>query len=507
MQQASRFLAQTTNGGTRAEIGQLCEIGIEAWLARQFAMLRGQSHWSWMKSRGFQDDEANARGGKASAGWDASIWRQLITAPDQLRQRVALALLDFMVVSIDGLDLRWSQFAMAAYMDLLLDHALGDFRKLLGAITTNAAMGSFLTFLGSSKANGKGALPDENYAREFLQLFTIGLYELNQDGTPRRDGNGLPVETYSQEDITQLARVFTGFRLASEDLTTPDPLRQPLIIDAPANEAEPSAFLGRQVQGGGMQAVDAALDIIFNHANVPPFVSKSLIQRLVTSNPSPGYVERVASVFCDNGHGARGDLGAVVYAILVDPEARSDLALAAPHAGKLREPVQRLTNWARAFAVSSTSGSWEIGDRSSAAKGIGQSPGRSPSVFNFFRPGYVPPNSELAMRGLVAPEFQITDEQSIIGYTNQIYGLINNGAADGDVLANYAPLLAKAADAAALVAEVDLVLAAGQLSPASVQIIQSAVEQINPEREGGLENRVKATILLTMSSPDYLILK
>ena len=507
-QQASRFLAQATNGATGADIARLAKGGIDAWIAEQFAMPRSQSHWSWMESRGFHKDAELARAGRAKSNWDASIWHQLITVPDQLRQRVALTLLDFMVVGIDHLDLQWPQFAMGAYMDLLLDHAFGDFRKLLGAITTNPAMGSFLTFLGSRKANNKGALPDENYARELMQLFTIGLYELNQDGSLKRDGHGQPIETYTQEDVKQLARVFTGFRLASYDFATPEALRTPMVIKDNINETGPSTFLGWQVQGGGMQAVDAALDVIFNHANVPPFISRALIQGLVTSNPSPDYVRRVADVFSDNGKGQRGDLGAVVYAILQDPEARSDLAILAPHAGKLRAPVQRLTNWARACGVTSASGTWGgIGDRSSSAKGFAQSPGRSPSVFNFFRPGYVPPNSELAMRGLVAPEFQMVNEQSIIGYSNQLYILINKGTNDGDIAPDYAPLVAKADDPAALVAEVNLLLAAGQLTTASLPLIQSAVEQIDLKRANGAEDRVKAALFLTMSAPDYLILK
>jgi len=509
VQQSSRFLAQATNGPTKQEIAQLAGSDIDTWLTGQFAMLREQSHWSWMKARGFDEDQANANpkaGNKSVAGWDRSIWRQLITAPDQLRQRVGLALLDIMVVSVDALDMRWPQFAMAAYMDQLLDHAFGNFRALLGAVTTSSAMGQFLTVLGSRKANGKGSLPDENYAREMLQLFTLGLYELNQDGTLKAGPGGLPIETYTQDDISQLAQVFTGFELASSDLQTPDPLREPLVINPDRNETGTASFLGWTVSGGGMAAVDAALDVVFNHPNVPPFVSKALIQRLVTSNPSPGYVERVANTFADSGAGERGDLRAVVYAILVDPEARSDLALAAPHAGKLRDPVQRMTHWARAFSVTSKSGGWYVGNMSAR---LGQAPGRSPSVFNFFRPGYVPPNSELAMRGLVAPEFQIINEQSIVSYINAMQLMIKKGIDNGhgDMVPDYSPLLEIAADSQRLTEEVNLVLAAGQLSATSLSLIRAAVESFDSKPGNGADNRVRTAIMLTMASPEYLVLK
>ncbi len=188
----------------------------------------------------------------------------------------------------------------------------------------------------------------------------------------------MPIETYSQEDVKQLARVFTGFRLASTGPATPDAMREPLVIDPAANEAGPSTFMGWTVSGGGMAAVEAALDVVFNHANLPPFFARALIQRLVTSNRLPVMSGALPTPFCNNGHGVRGDLRAVVYAILTDPEARSDLALAAPHAGKLRDPIQRLTHWARAFGAHSARGRWDIGDMSSASKGLGQSPGVAP---------------------------------------------------------------------------------------------------------------------------------
>ena len=498
--QASRFLAQATMGTTRSEVDAVAARGYAAWLDSQFALPRATRHWDWLTANGY-NVAANIN---AETGFDPAMWRQLIAEPDQLRQRVGMALLDLLVVGIGGVNLNWRQFAMAAYVDVLLDNAFGNYRTLLGAITTNAAMGSFLTFLGNRKANaGTGSVPDENYARELMQLFTIGLVQLNMDGTVK--GGGTPIETYSLTDVAQLARVFTGLNLASSDSTTPDRYRQPLVVTASQNETGAASFLGGSVSGGGMAAVNAALDIIFAHPNVPPFVSKQLIQRLVTSNPSPAYVERVANVFANNGAGVRGDLKAVVRAILLDAEARDDAGLASTSAGRVREPVMRLTAWARAFNVASANNLWNIGDTSSQSNRLGQAMGRSPTVFNFFRPGYVPPATAIANAGLVAPEFQIANEQSVVGYINYMYAILSAGT--GDVKPDYAAILTKAGDSAALVAEVNLLLAAGQLSSATTTAIRAAVDSIGTTASNASGNRVATAILLTLASPEFITVR
>jgi uncharacterized protein (DUF1800 family) len=394
---------------------------------------------------------------------------------------------------------------MVAYNDLLLDHAFGNYRDLLGAITRNAAMGSFLSFIGSRKANANGQLPDENYARELMQLFTLGIYQLEQDGTIRT-ANGVPLETYTQDDVAQLARVFTGLTLASNDNTTPERMRQPLVITASANETGSATFLGATVSGGGFAVIDAALDILFRHPNVAPFVSKQLIQRMVTSNPSRGYVGRVATVFANNGSGVRGDMKAVVRAILLDPEARDDAAaLASTSGGRLRDPVQRFTNWARAFGVTSPSDAWAIGDTTSTTTRLGQSIGRAPSVFGFIRPGYTPPGTAMAQAGMTAPEFQIASEQTNIAYINYMQSVVGGGT--GDVKADYAPMMALASDSGKLVDEVNLILAAGQLRSATVTAIRTAVDSIPLTATNATLNRTGVAILLTLASPDYLVLK
>lgn len=499
--QASRFLAQSTMGATNDAIAAVIARGFGGWLDDQFAMGRTTSHWDWLQTNGY-NVAANQNN---EAGFDATMWRQLIAEPDQLRQRVGAALLDMLVVGIGGVNLNWKQFAMAAYVDVLLDGAFGNFRQLLDGITYNAAMGSFLTYLGNRKANATtGAQPDENYARELMQLFTLGLYQLNPDGSVKTNG-GVPLETYTPADVSGLARVFTGLNLASSDGSTPARYRQPLVMTAGTHEAGVSTFLGTSVSGEGTAAIKTALDTIFAHGNVAPFVAKQLIQRLVTSNPSPGYVGRVAAAFADNSQGVRGDMKAVLKAILLDTEARSDAALTSTTAGKLREPVLRLTGWARAYGATSPSGAWAIGDTSSTTTRLGQSMGRSQTVFNFFRPGYAPPSTAISAAGLVAPEFQITNEQTVIAYVNYMYGLVLNGV--GDVKANYAAALAKATDSQALVDDVNLVLAAGQLSSGTVAAIRAAVDSIAASATNAAQNRVNTAILLTLASPDYLTVK
>jgi uncharacterized protein (DUF1800 family) len=281
--QASRFLGQSTMGATSGEIAAVTTKNYEAWLTEQFATPRASSFWDSLVSTGFnvpanRDNEA---------GWDPTIWRSLITAPDQLRQRVGMALLDMLVVGIGGINLNWRQFAMAAYVDVLWDNAFGNYRQILEGITYSPAMGSYLTFLNNRKANPTtGSVPDENYARELMQLFSLGVNQLNADGTVKTSG-GVPLETYTPADVSGLARVFTGLTLASTDSSTPDRYRQRTVMNAANHETGAATFLGTTVSGEGNAAIKSALDAIFAHPNMPPFVSRALIQRLVTSNPSP----------------------------------------------------------------------------------------------------------------------------------------------------------------------------------------------------------------------------
>jgi uncharacterized protein (DUF1800 family) len=422
-----------------------------------------------------------------------------------LRQRVGLALLDMVVVGITGLDISWRTQAMAAYLDVLWDNAFGNYRELLDGVAGNAAMGYYLTFLGNRRANtATGAVPDENFARELMQLFTLGLYQLNPDGTQVLSG-GKPVETYTQDDVTGLARVWTGWNLANTDNTTPDRMRLPMVNNAAQHEAGSKVFLGTTIPANtdAVNSKKLALDAIFAHPNLPPFVSKQLIQHMVTSNPSPAYVGRVSAIFANNGSGVRGDMKAVIRAILTDSEARSDPS--GTTFGKLREPVVRLTQWARAFGVTSPTNLWPFGNTSSSANRLAQSAGRSPSVFNFFRPGYTPPGSSVSAQGLVAPEFQLVNEPSVVAYVNYMQTLIVNGA--GEARADYSSLTALIADSQALLNELNLVLAANQIGSATIAALKTALDSIAVATTAGQNNRLYAAIVLVMAAPEYLVQK
>jgi uncharacterized protein (DUF1800 family) len=360
-------------------------------------------------------------------------------------------------------------------------------------------------------------VPDENYAREVMQLFSIGLVQLNNDGTPTLV-NGEPVDTYSMDDIRGLARVFTGWGWGNTGTPDPvngrfggnnpqDPMRRVIPMQFYAQYHSPleKQFLGVTVPAGtaGPQALKVALDTLFSHPNVGPFIATRLIQHMVTSNPSPAYVGRVAAVFNDNGKGVRGDLKAVVRAVLFDPEAVTPAS--GPNSGKLREPLLRFTAWMRAFNAGSASGNFRIGVLDNQ---LSQTPMRAPSVFNFFRPGFVPPNTSLAAADLVAPEFQITHEISVASYANFIQGAIANGVGTGsDVKGNYTELNGIADNADALVARINLLLAYESLSPATVTAIRDAVNAIPITASNARQNRTNLATYLTMTSPEFLVQK
>lgn len=502
-EEASRFMAQASLGASRTDIDAAQRQGRASWIERQFDMPQEQSHFDWLTAAGYGAD-ANR---DSTTGLDNTIWRRFITGRDALRQRMVLALSEICVVSVLGVETSWRQFAVANYLDILERNAFGNYRDLLREISLSTAMGYYLTFRGNAKANSRGGQPDENYARELMQLFTIGLLELNPDGTVRGGG----IETYAPGDVSGLARVFTGWDLNTTGLAQPLPPevhRRPMTQVASRYETGAKTFLGVTIPAGtsATASLDRALDVLFNHPNVPPFVCKQLIQRMVTSNPSPAYVARVAAAFTNNGAGVRGDLKAVLRAILLDPEARDMSQVSNPNFGKLREPAIRFLNWARCFGAASPSGQWAIGDLSDPGTRVGQSPMRSSSVFNFFRPGYVPPGSAIATAGLMAPEFQITNETSVVGYLNFMQRAIA-GNSVGDVRADYTALRAMAGNSAALLAELNLVLAAGQLSASTLAALRSALDTIGGNTDSARLNRVHAALLLVLAAPEYIAQK
>lgn len=507
--ESSRLMAQATFGADRTEIDRVAAMGTSAWLDEQFALPRTQSHVDWLRAQGVEAFDERF----SSHQIDYSLWRKFLSSPDQLRQRMVYALSQIFVVSTDAMDGYWPQFSLASYVDILETHAFGNFRDLLEAVTLSPAMGDYLSMRGSRKADAQGRQPDENYAREVMQLFTIGLVQLNADGTPRLT-NGRTVDTYAQADVTGLSRVFTGWdRVPASNIEqSAQQLLVPLVNNASRHETGTKTFLGTTIAANtsATDSLRTALDVMFNHANVGPHIGRQLIQRLVTSNPSPAYVASVSAAFANNGSGVRGDLKAVLRAVLTHAEGRQvNAAWSNDGYGKLREPVLRFTQWARAAKVNSASGQWRLGNLSDPAARLGQSPLRSPSVFNFYRPGYVPPNTSIATAGRVAPEFQITTESSVAGYLNFMQNAIatSSGVNGTDIAPNYSAWLPLATDPIALADQANLVLAAGQLPAARVALIRDAITSMASASDTDRRRRVQAALLLTLAAPDYLSMK
>ena len=497
--EASRFLGQAGFGGTDAQIGRVQALGYSGWLDEQFAAPRTQGHYDWMVEKGYAVT-ANINN---FTGTDNTLWRKLISSPDVLRQRITLALSEIFVVSMTGLPINWRGFVAAAYMDVLEGNAFGTYRTLLGEVTLSPGMGSYLNMRGNLRENAAtGRVPDENYAREVLQLFSLGLVELSPDGTPK---NGVATDTYGQDTITGLAKVFTGWNNDAANNTDPGYAQRPMVLTAANHSPSAKQFLGISIAAGtpGAAALQTALDTIAAHPNVGPFISRQLIQRLVTSNPSAAYVGRVAAVFANNGAGVRGDLRAVIKVLLLDDEARRAPVAGETTRGKLREPVVRFIQWARTFNLASPTGIWNIGNVSDPSTRLGQSPLRSPSVFNFFRPGYVPPNSALGTLNLSAPEFQITNESTVVGWANWAQTFVLGGV--GETRPDYTAELALATDATALVKRVSLLLSGDSLSAATLATITTAVGSIGATTDAGKLNRVYAAVHLVLCAPEYLV--
>ena len=533
--EAARFILQSSLSVSEAEITNIRSVGYDAWLNAQIDAPINQSGVAWQSSRGYDQITTDNFYDNEYPG-DYMIWNQLMTEANSVRKRVALALSEFFVVSLPGLDFSWRSQAIAHYWDQLNSNAFGNYRQLLEDMTLNPAMGYFLSTRGNRKEDTRtGRVPDENYSREVMQLFTIGLHQLNNDGSRKLDANNQPIETYTNADVSNLARVFTGYdwdftgNVRRPSASDPNRMingngyvQRPMTLDNtkwenPSTTSQHSTleatFLGTTIAANtdGTAALRTALDTLFNHPNVGPFFARQMIQRLVTSNPSAAYVDRVARVFNNNGSGTRGDLRAVFKAIWRDDEATSAAGLTAPTFGKVREPILRLVQWARTFGATSTTGNWRIGNLSDLASGLGQSPLRSPSVFNFFRPGYVPANTAIATNSLVAPEFQLINETSTPGYVNFMTSAIGSTTGvGGDVKAAYASEIAIAHDVTALLDRLALLLAANQISDASKAVIKTALDAstvIQTSSNTDKLRRVYLAVLLMMASPDYLVQK
>jgi uncharacterized protein (DUF1800 family) len=457
------------------------------------------------------------------------VWyHKALTADDMLRQRVAWSLSQIFVIGELGAAQSNDTESYLAYYDIFVRHAFGNFRDILGEVTFSPRMGNYLTYLNNRKANPTtGSFPDENYAREVMQLFTIGLWELNMDGTRKLDGNNAFIPTYDTGDIEEFAKVFTGLRAntprsnieMSGSTNYIDPMRMQVSWhDYTAKTLLDGSTIGPypETEQGAFDEINALLDHLFQHANTPPFIARLLIQRLTVSNPSPSYIQAVAEAFANGtyngaGTGNRGDMTATIKAILLHPEAREPaLSLDDAH-GKLREPLIRLMHYARAFNVTSiqTHGFFPFND---TAEEMFQEPYNSPTVFNFYLSDHQP-NGEIQERGIVAPEFEIHNDVTAIAFINALATLIDRGIEDNVGTRSYSQgaldytyEISLADDSAALLDHLDLILTAGRLSPANRTEIQTVIDLMPTTDEEDLEDRVKIALWLFSMLPEFNVI-
>ena len=567
--EAARFLAQATFGPSSSEIARLRTLGYRAWLDDQFnqPVSTQVPYLNWTRDlpgtpQGNNDvnDETMLEAWTINALGTSDPSRSppaQVTPTDQLRQRVAFALSEIFVVSNANGALSYQSWALASYYDMLARNALGNYRTLLEEVSLHPAMGIYLSHLQNRKEDlSQNVRPDENFAREILQLFSVGLVMLEPDGSVR-DGNATtagvqPIPSYGQATIRGVAKVFTGWNWNNQgcgaatytccneetyDWCGPanrddPPWRQPMQpVEAFHEVAAPKQLLdysgvtlpGGVLSGGGNARADlaAALDNVFRHPNVGPFIARQLIQRLVTSNPTPAYVQRVAAAFANNGSGVRGDLRAVVRAVLLDPEARFGHWLAPDTFGKLREPLLKTTHLWRALGARAANGraaglrSWPyIEDQ------YGQGPLRATTVFNFFRPDYRPPGESVA-RKLDAPEFQILTDTTAVSQPNHVFALLfchyvgstrcwdseDPSELQIDIAAD--ETLAST-DPARLIERYNLLFMSGQMSPFMRRVLLDRLNEVPAQvwsNEPLGRRRVQHALYLILTSPEYSVQK
>jgi uncharacterized protein (DUF1800 family) len=576
---ASRFLAQATFGPSSDDIAHLRAVGYTAWFNEQFAAPASTQvpYLDWVEHLicPAGDDYCNTVA--EWAGTRLQTWtinavgtpdpsRSQNVPTDQLRQRVAFALSEIFVVSNSNGTLAGQPWALASFYDMLAAEAFGNYRTLLEDVTRHPAMGVFLSSIQNQKANAEENIhPDENYAREVNQLFSIGLVQLNPDGTPRLSA-GQPIPTYDQATVRGFAAVFTGWDFNSIGCSVDYQDGMPLCCNNPENPDQyfycgpgnaddlewqrpmepveywhddvsdkqllvyPGVALagGLLLHGGGAQAeMTAALDNVFHHPNVGPFIATRLIQRLVTSNPTPAYVQRIAQVFNDDGSAAhvRGNLKAVVKALLLDPEARYGQWQRPETFGKLREPLLKITQVWRAMQARTPTGNAQYSGRAGnlqtwppIVEQIGEAPLYSPTVFNFFKPDYAPAG-EVRTRGLVGPEFQILGDTMSTSTPNYLFHEIFCnytgstacwGADDPQTL-----LTNEAHDAAlgvanpgGLVDRYSLLLMGGQMSPFMRNVLVTRLNAMDAADYDDIGRaRVQEALYLILNSPEYSIQK
>ncbi len=437
---ASRFLAHTTLGYTIEDIQAMTETNMSDWIDNEMAVepfyytiptieIIFQLYNDCMEELG---PECNLEFNLSTLMWRLAWWDNVINGEDKLRQRIALALSEVLVIS-DKSMLDQYPHGLAAYYDILVRNAFGNYKDILTEVTLNPSMGFYLSHINNPRTFEEFNIrPDENYAREIMQLFSIGLFELNNDGSRKTDPiTGLWIPTYDNDDIKGLAKVFTGLsgsRWADESNTDPVTfgsrfnaysLLDPMAMYEFWHEPGEKHIVGDYtIPSGqtGMEDIEEAIDHLFNHPNVGPFLANRLIQRLVKSNPTPEYIDRVASTFNNNGSGVRGDMGAMIRAILLDEEALDCYWTGEEDNGMLRAPILRMTQLLSGLKAETENGIfWNTGAIYEFS--TGQHPLGSPTVFNFYSPEYVP-DAEFAYLNLVGPEYQILNSSTSSNYVN-----------------------------------------------------------------------------------------
>lgn len=506
--EAARFLNQSTFGPTNALLTQVqVRDGFNVFLTQQFTVPPTPTVPRVDAAVAALPTDSGPSNPQFQEAW----WYTIVTAPDQLRQRVAFALSEIFVISAQNSGMYEHPEAMATYWDMLARDAFGNFRQLLEDVTLNPGMGDYLDMVHNDKPNPRrNTEPNENYAREVMQLFTIGVWKLNLDGTQQLDTNRQPIPSYDQDVVEGYAHVFTGWYWAQSGTPTwnyvPANYRAPMMAFPDHHDVGQKLLLnGVTLPANQTQDVDLrqALDLLFNHPNVGPFIARQLIQRLVTSNPSPAYISRVAAKFNDNGAHVRGDLSAVVRAILLDSEARSSSLTTQDNYGHEREPIIRLANLYRAFNASAASGKFIVGNQTST---FGQAALYAPSVFNFFAPNYSQ-SGAIEQAGLVSPEFQITTDTTVITTANRMRSTVyaQPSSTNPDVLVlDLSSVAALASNPTALVDSLNNLLMGGEMSAEMRTIVINAVTQISAANT--LE-RAQTAVHLLVTSPEFVIEK
>jgi uncharacterized protein (DUF1800 family) len=527
--EAHRFLVQATFGPRAEDIARVRDIGYERWIDEQFASPVMGSHLAMVDASAAFKARVATNGDMIYSWWTHAVEDNAA----QLRHKTAFALSQIFVVSTLPFD---ESRTVASYLDMLTAKADGSYRDLLEGVALHPAMGQYLSHLANRKEDGHGRVPDENFAREVMQLFSIGLYELDDAGKPKVS-NGQQVETYNANDIKGLARVFTGFSWQWPNAKSGldwwkcfwrwvecrDPSQRVTAMSAyPAEHSQAEKnFLGvtvpAQASADPRASLKAALDRLASHPNTAPFISRQLIQRLVTSNPSDQYVTDITQVFRRTG----GNLKSVVKEILMHPEARHPATALGTTAnfGKVREPILRLAHLLRALPHSSAQYASSGGNRfylatdtSDPGTQLGQTPMRAPSVFNYYRPGYRPPQTLIADRGMVAPEMQITTEASVLGYANFVAQILDSGWGEwnaslsrSDVLFDFSAWTGQAANPAALIDALAIRLIGRPLADAARAPAIVALNAMPSASSYQKRQRIQAAALMVAVSPDFSV--